>query len=365
MAPRRILSNTPFDTLEKTFNLLVSGPDPLSLDGSVIDGLPDRVIPLDQLKGMLLHPSTSYEVRDAVINAMATGSRATGGSATIGLAGILLPGLRRAASPMIRAFPDKADDIEAEMLVALLQAVARTGPNRARVAARLTWLAHNGASRHLRHDTAERAGVGTDPVSSAPPRPWGHPDLVLARAVRFGIVALEDAELIAHTRLGDLRLIDAASALGISYRAAQKRRVRAEFALAAWLRSDDYVPFDFVPPKTLAPCSSPGGRPRHGLSLVRSIRGGCAAPKEETNMDRSHQAAPESRPRSSLPQTLTRGRVASACRGQDDKGIGTGVKKSVPGGLRPGSDPPVQPLPARQGDGEGSAATADLRGDRS
>ena len=34
MAPRRALTDSPFDTLEKAFDLLATGPRPLSLDGS-------------------------------------------------------------------------------------------------------------------------------------------------------------------------------------------------------------------------------------------------------------------------------------------------------------------------------------------
>lgn len=269
MAPRRTLSDSPFDTLEKTFNLLVAGPKPLAFDGTKILGLPDRSIPLDELKAMLLHPSTGYEVRDAVIGALVSASKHHGDADTVGLAGVLLPGLRRAAWPMVRAFPDRRYDIEAEMLVAFLEAVAQCDPGRPRLAARLTWLAHNGASRLLRNEVAERTGPGNDPVSSAPCLPWGHPDLVLDRAVRANVICRADAELIGTTRIGGTELAEVASTLGLTYEALKKRRLRAEGALAAWLRSDDYLPFDFVPKATPAPCSSLGGRPRQDRSTDR------------------------------------------------------------------------------------------------
>ncbi|HUD17965.1 MAG TPA: hypothetical protein VMQ59_11910, partial [Acidimicrobiales bacterium] len=64
MATRRTLTDSPFDTLEKTFRLLVTGPRPLALEGEAVVGLPQRLIPLDELKAILLHPSTSYQVRD-------------------------------------------------------------------------------------------------------------------------------------------------------------------------------------------------------------------------------------------------------------------------------------------------------------
>jgi hypothetical protein len=64
MAPLRVLTDSPFDTLEKTFDLLVTGPNPLALNGTSLDGLPDRAIPLGELKAMLLHPSMAFDVRD-------------------------------------------------------------------------------------------------------------------------------------------------------------------------------------------------------------------------------------------------------------------------------------------------------------
>jgi hypothetical protein len=262
MASRRTLTDSPFDMLEKTFNLVVTGANPLSFDGAAVKGLPDRSIPLDELKAVLLHPSTSFEVRDRVIGALVVSSQRHGGTATVGLAGVLLPGLRRAAFPMVQAFLDQAEDIESEMLVAFLEAVRGCDPRRPRLAARLTWLAHNGASRLLRVEVAERAGPGNDPVSCAPRRPWGHPDLVLGRAVRANIISARDAELISATRIGDIDLSELATSVGLSYAALRQRRLRAEGVLAEWLRGEEYLPFDLVAKRGQTPCSSGGDRPR-------------------------------------------------------------------------------------------------------
>ena len=269
MVPRRVLTDSPFDTLEKTFDLLVTGPNPLTLDGTSLDGLPDRAIPLGELKAMLLHPSVSFDVRDAVVDALVARSRAKGGAWTVGLAGVLLPGLRRAVWPLVQACPGKAADIEAETLAAFLAAVACSEPGRARLASRLCWLARIGADRLLRAEVAERARPGTDPVSAAPRRPWGHPDLVLERAVRAGVIGAADAELIGATRIGDVELADVANVLGISYKACHQRRRRAESALVEWLSSDRYSSFEFVEKGSETPCSSNGGRPRQGRSMDR------------------------------------------------------------------------------------------------
>jgi len=119
---------SPYDTLEAAFGLLTSGPDPLSLDGHLVDhGLPPRLIPLDELRGMLLHPSVGFAARDAAVAELARRARRDGGAAMVGLAGVLLPGLRRLTTPLARACPGKAADLEAAVLAGLVEAVGVTG----------------------------------------------------------------------------------------------------------------------------------------------------------------------------------------------------------------------------------------------
>lgn len=266
---RRPLTDSPFDTLERTFTLLVTGPCPLALDGREVPGLPARPVPLDELKARLLHPSTRFEVRDAIVSALVTHAQAEGGRWSVGLAGVLLPGLRRATWPLGQACPGKAADIEAEALAAFLGAVARCEPGRPRLAARLCWLARAGAQRLCHAELAEQARPGSEPVSAAPPRPWGHPDLVLARAVRAGVICAADAELIGDTRIAGTALAEAAQRLGLGYWACHKRRRRAESALVEWVTSDDYLPFEIVQKRAETPCSSSGGRPRQGRNPDR------------------------------------------------------------------------------------------------
>jgi hypothetical protein len=161
-----------------------------------------------------------------------------GGAATVGLAGVLLPGLRRAVSPLTRACPSRADDLEAEALAVLVEAIGAFPVGRDRVAARLLWPAIRAAHRLLAADQAWRAQVELRPVVQAPAKPGGHPDLVLVRAVREGALTVRDAELIGQTRLGGIRLGDLAVRQGVSYAALAKRRQRAERALLAWLTSE-------------------------------------------------------------------------------------------------------------------------------
>src|SRR5579875_1692267 len=131
MAPRRALTDSPFDTLEKTFDLLVTGPRPLALDTTSIAGMANRMVPLGELKARLLHPSTPFSVRDAIVDELVARFQAHGGAWTVGLAGMLLPGMRRAAVRIDEPCPGKAPAIAAGALTAFLGAVAACRHGRA------------------------------------------------------------------------------------------------------------------------------------------------------------------------------------------------------------------------------------------
>ena len=259
MRPR---SDSPFAVLDDAFALLTAEPRPLAVDGAEIGhGLPAGDIPLGELKARLLHPSCRYATRDAALDLLLERARSHGGAWTVGLAGVLLPGLRAAAAPLIRACPGKAADLEAEMLAGLVRAIARTVPGRPRPAAHLTWKARHAAERLLRTELAERGRPDHRPVSAEPPRPFGHPDLVLAAAVDAGVIGAEDAELIGATRLGEMSLSEAADRLGCSYTAARLRRKRAEIALVGWLGDRAG---EFEPNRQPTPGSKGVGRTRQG-----------------------------------------------------------------------------------------------------
>lgn len=232
------LAPSPLDTLDDAFRLLVTGPDPLTLDGAVVGrGLPARAIPLDELRSILLHPSCGFAARDAALAVLVRRAHAGEPAWKVGLAGVLLPGLRRTAGRLARGYPGDTADLDAEVLVGLLEALDRLDPSRGRVAARLLWAAYRRGDRLRRRELTETCRrSATRPRSLAPPPPWGHPDLVLARAVAEGVVNGEQAELISATRIGDVYLPDLAAELGVKSDTLRHRRRRAERRLLAWLR---------------------------------------------------------------------------------------------------------------------------------
>lgn len=233
----------PFDTLESTFTALTRGPAPLALDGRQVGhGLPARLLVLEELRRLLLDPSVGFAARDAALAMLVDRAKTHGGQATIALAGVLLPGLRRATAPLTQANPRRIWDLQAEALAGLLEAIAAfPTPARQvdRVAARLVWAAIHAAERLLDRERVWHAHTTGGPRSSAPPpRPGGHPDFVLARAVHDGVLSREDAELVGETRIGRVRLSDLARAQGAPYKTLAKRRDRAERALVRWLLGD-------------------------------------------------------------------------------------------------------------------------------
>jgi hypothetical protein len=234
----------PLEVLDRSFRLLVCEPAPLSLDGRAVGhGLPARPIPLDLLRGLLLHPSVGFDARDAALTWLVQRAQTAGGAWLVGLVGVLLPGIGRRVYPLCRAFPRLAHDLEAEALAALLQAVGAWRLGQDRVASRLVWAAARGAHRLLRRDTtlADReasVGLRLEP----PPRPPAHSDLLLAQAVTARVLSRADAELIAATRVEEVPLRQLAARWGTGYEALRKRRYRAEAALARWLASERDVP---------------------------------------------------------------------------------------------------------------------------
>ena len=88
---------TPLAILEQCFALLTTGPDPLAIDGRIVQhGLPPRPIPLDELRG-LLHDLGPH-ARTATLNMLVDHARAGSAAWLIGVAGVLLPGLRQIAA---------------------------------------------------------------------------------------------------------------------------------------------------------------------------------------------------------------------------------------------------------------------------
>src|SRR5690348_14784347 len=89
--------SSPLDAAQRAFEFLVCPPAPLAFDSRPFAGLPDGILPLDELRNVLLLPETEVPVRDAVWRELVTRARRDGPAWVVAVVGIAMPGLRRMA----------------------------------------------------------------------------------------------------------------------------------------------------------------------------------------------------------------------------------------------------------------------------
>ena len=277
----------PLDVLDAAFAVLVTGPQPLALDGAALGhGLPRRAIGLGELKSILLHPSTGYPAREAAWAQLVSRARTAGPAWVVGAAGVALPGLRRVAARLVADYPG-IDPVEAdaEVLTGFLEALAHLDATTGHLPGRLCWAAYRAGRVACRAEAAAAGRRAPAVFSTAPPRPWGHPDLVLAEAVAAGVIEPFHAELISATRLGGVYLPALAARLGADPHSLRRRRQRAEARVVAWLAENN---LDLEVSRLAA---------KRGL-------GGCGSPRDAGPAGRSSSAPTR------LSERVTRGGVA-------------------------------------------------------
>lgn len=226
--------------VETTFRLLTTGPDPVAVDGRDLGlGLPRRVIPLGELASMLMHPSSSQALSDEVWRLLVTRTRSGDPKWVVASAGVALPGLWRAASRAARA--TGAEDAQSHVLEGFLNALWRVDLSQPGVCAFLCRHAFKHARAvGLAEEQPAASGLPCfAPRSALPPPLWGHPDLLLAKAVRLGVITDGEAQLIGDTRLESTNIAEHAARTGESKWALYKRRERAEQRLITALRAGD------------------------------------------------------------------------------------------------------------------------------
>jgi hypothetical protein len=229
------ISNS-LDIARDAFTWLVTGPDPVSLNGKLFPGLPDRRIPLDEVRDRLLARRCPQATRDAVWAHIVLRARTEGATWTLAAVVVALPALTSAAATLSDRFAGDPADVHAEVLRGFLTALSIIDLRPPRIMLRLRWAAYRSG-----YDALAEALAGPTPIApgfrSTPPHaPWGHPDLVLARAVADGVLTQTEAALIGATRLEEVSVADWAARHQTGEWAVYKTRKRAELRLAAYLR---------------------------------------------------------------------------------------------------------------------------------
>jgi hypothetical protein len=242
MASNRVFRSVPFerdslplDFARTAFEWLVTGPEPLSIDGRSFLGLPGRRVPVDELRELLLSGSLPPSAVDLVWTHLLTRSREEGGAWTVACVGVALPALFAIAAELCTPYADDPRDVHAAILTGFLSELASINLAKPSVMWRLRCAALRAGHLIIREALDRPIPSEEDFHSSEPTPPWGHPDFVLARAVAEGAITREEAELIGSTRLEDYSLSDAAADAGVNVTTLQWVRGQAEARLVAWL----------------------------------------------------------------------------------------------------------------------------------
>ena len=224
------------DIARDAFTWLVTGPNPVSLNGRLFPGLPSRQVPLDEVRDRLLARRCPQATRDAVWAHLVLRSRIEGATWTVVAVGVALPALTSVAATLADRFPGDPADVHAEVVRGFLAALSTVDLRRPRIMLRLRWAAYRSGCDALAEALSGPTPVAPGFRSTPPHRPWGHPDLVLARAVADGVLTPTEAALIGATRLEEVPVADWAAQHQTGEWAVYKARKRAELRLAAYLR---------------------------------------------------------------------------------------------------------------------------------
>ncbi|MFF4772532.1 hypothetical protein ACFY05_06705 [Microtetraspora fusca] len=175
---------SPMDRAERLFQLVACEPYGLAIDGRLAPDLPQRPVPLTELRWLLNGRAVSGTIRDAVWRELATRARSLGQIWVIGAVGVALPELcdltGRIASGYRASDPDGIALIGGEVLVAFIDAVRTIDLHAPDIGPRLYGLARRAGERARR--VAESEPDRPFPVTvSVPPR---HLDVVLFDATQ-------------------------------------------------------------------------------------------------------------------------------------------------------------------------------------
>jgi hypothetical protein len=171
---------SPLETAEDAFTWLVTGPAPLAVNGRLLPGLPDRQVPLHQLRARLSSRPMRRSELDTVwahlvVRARSSRLPARRAAWTLGCVGIAMPALAHVAAVHALDYDGDPADVEAAVLAAFVVELHHTDicvpriPRRLRAAADRAARALADTVHTTRPATpADRTPATTAPATTAP-----------------------------------------------------------------------------------------------------------------------------------------------------------------------------------------------------
>ncbi|MGW0517430.1 hypothetical protein [Crossiella sp. NPDC003009] len=222
--------------LEKQFRRSCCGRDPLEVDGWELGhDLPERMVPLDELRLLLLKRRADRQLSDSVWSLLVTRARQDRSRWTLGALGMMLPGLSRAASRIMNHRRLERAEVESELVLGFLEGMQAADPTMRGLAGHLLRLASQRGESTIGGLVPDGLGVRHSrllPLHSIP----GHADLVLARAVNDEVITPLEGELVARSRIEGQGLSVLAEQLRLPLAECAYRRRAAEQRIADYLR---------------------------------------------------------------------------------------------------------------------------------
>jgi DNA-directed RNA polymerase specialized sigma24 family protein len=281
--------DSPLDAVDAAFATLTCEPEPLSLDLDELPdplgddtGLPGGVIALPALQRWLLEHPRAYTVRDAVWRELIRRARLDGPAWVIAATALAMPALRRYAGKLRTGWAGDAYDLDAEILTGFLTALR----DRVDLARPAPYAALCKAAWRAGHELRRRNGAEAIPVDDlehvtgprTPKRPYGHPDLLVRRAVELGIVDACDEQPYIDLRLGRRAVEPIAARLGIAVDTLRQRVKRIDERIADALAEG--VLTEVTSPRTRDELARKA-RQRQHIRAGRNAQLGAAAPVRE------------------------------------------------------------------------------------
>lgn len=235
--------DSPLDAVDTAFADLTCDPDPMSLDLDPLagqlggdTGLPGGVIALPALRQWLLEHPRAYRVRDVVWRELIRRARLDGPAWVIAAVALAMPALRRYAGRLHTGWAGDAHDLDAEILTGFLTALR----DRVDLTRPAPYAALCMAAWRAGHELRQRDGAEAVPVEEldhvtgprTPKRPYGHPDLLVRRAVELGIVDECDEQPYIDLRLGHRAIEPIAARLGLEVDTLRRRVARIDVRIA-------------------------------------------------------------------------------------------------------------------------------------
>ncbi|MFF7602277.1 hypothetical protein [Streptomyces mirabilis] len=231
--------------VKSAFLTLAAAPWPLALPASLLTDPEAGALTVTMVRSRLVHPSCTAQARAGVWREVLRRRQEQGEPWGTVAVGFTVPGLRRALARLPRLAEIEACELEQEVLAAVTAELAAMPVGESQAGLRLV-RAEDRAAHRLIYATQRTRRTATVPLDeNVIPLHLASPGsaevfAVLERAANAGIITKEEAELIAQTQLERQVMAKAAGTVGMSVRAAFRRRAAAEQRLAAALAKEQF-----------------------------------------------------------------------------------------------------------------------------